>query len=315
MSYCFGVEIELIAKPLVVQDPLPKRVYYEKLARALNEKGLLATADKLDGSRYRKHRKHAKFHDSQWWITKDGSLRDPSYPSTVPLEAVSPILSTAVRWDREVNAFWRAWGDVFETPNASSLCGSHIHVSQYPQKTFSLTRLKNIAIGVIFYEPLVHELLPKCRQNNQYCRRNTLRSLQLLNMGSNAEHELREVYRYISQEIWDEKGLRDFMQKHTGKRDDRHVLWNFDNILPGGSGSVEFRGGHGLRGPSETRKWIAFVVAFIHLCTETFWEDLIKAARFLNVREHLPLDYKDMMGLYKLDCDDEFEGCYCCCIM
>ncbi|KAI0420538.1 putative amidoligase enzyme-domain-containing protein [Xylaria grammica] len=347
--YYFGVEIEVIAEPHHVQDPLLRRVYYEKLARALNRHGLLATADKLDGSRYCKH---AEFYDSHWWITKDGSLKDPSYPR-IPLEAVSPILTTAVRWEDEVDTFWRAWDDVFEPPDASSLCGSHIHVSRYPQKMFSLTQLKNIAIGVILFEPLVHELLPECRQDNKYCRRNTQRSAQLRNMGSDYGAQLWEVCRYISEEIEDTEELRDFMQENTGKREDRYVLWNFDNILPGESGSIEFRGGHGLRGPSETRKWIAFVVAFIHLCIETryddwelidvsyskmpgendrvyllnfytkgcsiarsnplyymgrFWEDLNEAARFLDVREHLPACYDDMMGLYSRDCNDEFEG-------
>ncbi|KAI0440172.1 putative amidoligase enzyme-domain-containing protein [Xylaria telfairii] len=326
MSYYFGVEIEVIAEPQRVQDPLLRRVYYERLARALNRHGLSAAADKLDGSRYCKH---AEYYDSRWWITKDGSLKDPSYPR-IPLEAVSPILWTAVTWEAEVDTFWRAWRDVFHTPDASSLCGSHIHVSPYPRKTFSLTQLKDIAIGIIFYEPLIHQLLPECRQNNKYCRRNTLRSTQLQNMGSDDGHELREVCRYILQEIDDVGELRDFMQENASTRKDRYVLWNFDNILPGESGSIEFRGGHGLRGPQETRKWIAFVVSVIHLCIERrydnwgarindfffgsfprpsmrrFWRDLARAARFLNVRQHLPSEYYEM--IFSQDCSEEFEG-------
>jgi len=54
-----------------------------------------------------------------------------------------------------------------------------------------------------------------------------------------------------------EKDIADWMQG------DRYVLWNFANILPSGSGTVEFRGGAGMRGLIKTRWLIAFVVGFI----------------------------------------------------
>ncbi|KAI1116787.1 putative amidoligase enzyme-domain-containing protein [Nemania sp. NC0429] len=327
MSYYFGVEIELIAQPHNVQEPLLRRLYYEELAWSLNRHGLSAISDRLDGSKYRKHPEHY----NKWWITKDGSLGDPSYPR-IPLEAVSPTLWTLGNWEHEIDTFWYAWDAVFQKPDASSLCGSHIHVSPFPAKAFSLSQLKDIAIGIIFYEPLIQELLPECRQHNKYCRKNTLRSEELQNMGSDDGDELRDVWFYISEGIDDEEELRDFMQESSNPRTDRYVLWNFDNILPGRSGSIEFRGGHGLRGPEATRTWVAFVVAFIHLCLEQdnyswrrfqngysprqfqrhsmsrFWKDLIKAARFLNIRQHLPSDWSDMLSLFRQDCYEEFDS-------
>ncbi|KAI0481571.1 putative amidoligase enzyme-domain-containing protein [Xylaria cf. heliscus] len=320
MSYYFGVEIELIAEPQYVQEPLLRRVYYETLARTLNRYGLSAVADKLDGSRYSKHPEHY----DKWWITKDGSLKDPLYPR-IPLEAVSPTLCTGVHWEVEIDKFWYAWSDVFEKPDASSLCGSHIHVSPFPTKAFSLSQLKDIAIGVICYEPLIQDLLPKCRQYNKYCHMNTLCSNRLQDMGSDDGDELRDVVHYISDWIEDEEELRNFMQESSGTRKDRYVLWNFDNILPGESGSIEFRGGHRLRDKEETRMWISFVVSFIHLCLEKdgfdyrrfrrhsmgrFWKDLIKAARYLNVRQHLPSDWSGMMVYFSGDCCDEFDSDY-----
>lgn len=47
--------------------------------------------------------------------------------------------------------------------------------------------------------------------------------------------------------------------------DNRYVLWNFQNIRRGGSGTIEFRGGRGMRGPNRTKWVIGFVVGFIHL--------------------------------------------------
>lgn len=179
---------------------------------------------------------------------------------------MSPTLWTLGSWEHDVDRFWYAWDDVFQKPDASSLCGSHIHVSPSPTKAFSLSQLKDIAIGVIFYEPHIRDLLPECRQRSKYCCRNTLHSEKLRIMGSDDGGKLRAVCSYISQEIHDEEKLRDFMQKSSTPSKDRYVLWNFDNILPGRSGSIEFRGGHGLRGPAATRMWVSFVVAFIHLC-------------------------------------------------
>lgn len=74
-SYLFGVEIELIAEPRVVQDPSKRQAYYAKLAKSLQSHGLNAVADTLD-ERYRKHPEHF----TRWWITKDGSLGNPTPP-------------------------------------------------------------------------------------------------------------------------------------------------------------------------------------------------------------------------------------------
>ncbi len=78
-DYCFGVEIELIAKPHKIRSPLRRCDYYEKLAESLRRQGEKATADKLDG-RYRKHPGHY----DKWWITKDGSLGNPPHPQSKP---------------------------------------------------------------------------------------------------------------------------------------------------------------------------------------------------------------------------------------
>ncbi|KAI1740847.1 putative amidoligase enzyme-domain-containing protein [Xylaria scruposa] len=260
--YHFGIEIELVAKPRDAQNPLQRQIHYNRLARSLEVHGLPAKADNLNG-RYSKHPEHY----DKWWITRDGSLGDPS-SSRIPFEAVSPTFVTSHNWAQDINGFWLELSVVFNTPDASNLSGSHIHVSPYPMKAFSLSQLKMIAIGIIFYEPLVHELLPECRQHNGYCRKNTLRSRKLKSMGSDDGDELWHVCRHISKKINDAKKLRDFMQKNSGRREDRNVLWNFDNVLSGRSGSIEFRGGPGLRGPTETHMWISFVLAFIHLCLD-----------------------------------------------
>ncbi|RKK11799.1 hypothetical protein BFJ66_g2115 [Fusarium oxysporum f. sp. cepae] len=306
-SYNFGVELELIAEPKRVRHPLLRAVYYEELATSLRYDGAEAEADKLN-QRYRKRPEHY----DKWWITKDGSLGDPEHPC-IPLEAVSPILSTDYTWENQVDVFWNSWDRIFHMPESSIACGSHIHVSPSPEMEFDLNQLRNIAFGIVYYEPLVIRLLPYHRQNNKYCRPNTLRSGPLYDLMSSFHEEaaLRELWDALDDGV-DEEDIRDLMQSGPEPKQERYVLWNFDNIFGGGSGSIEFRGGPGLRGPVKTKRWISFVVSFIHMCTnldvaswshytrpsmDRFWRDLRRSAQAVSVKENLPSDWRVMAGL------------------
>jgi len=100
--------------------------------------------------------------------------------------------------------------------------------------------------------------------------------------------------------------LKDLMQS------DRRVLWNFEHVVPGDrcTGTVEFRGGRGLRGPDRTKWWIAFVVSFIQYCisneslldknpgdppsTDYFWSRILAFARTIQVEGDLPSDWRYM---------------------
>ncbi|KAI0099790.1 putative amidoligase enzyme-domain-containing protein [Nemania sp. FL0031] len=298
--YYFGVEIELIAEPHKVRNPLFRWVYYEKLATALRYQGLKALADKLD-EKYRKHREHY----DKWWITSDGSLGNPRHPQ-IPLEAVSPILTT-FDWEEEIDLFWTAWRRVFHMPKKSTKCGAHIHISPCPSKHFTMRELKDIAYGIVFYEPLVEELLPKDRRNNKYCELNTRHSSKLLSYYQD-DSDLPIIWDFIF-DIEFADDLRDFMQENTGDKKDRYVLWNFANIFDG-SGTIEFRGGRGLRGPVRTKRWISFVVSFIDMILkdpvgfrcrrpsiQTFWSRILSSAEANEVEHMLPSNWKAMAEL------------------
>lgn len=124
-----------------------------------------------------------------------------------------------------------------------------------------MSELRAISFGVVFYEPLVENILSSYRKNNKYCKSNTSYSSALSQIG----YDLDLVWAYICG-ITNPRDLRDFMQSRIGDHNDRYVLWNFDNIYGSGSGTVEFRGGRGLRGPVRTKRLISFVVAFVYLC-------------------------------------------------
>lgn len=142
-------------------------------------------------------------------------------------------------------------------PKREQKCGTHIHITPGSSGKWKLTQLKDIAMGIIVYETNVKELLPSWRRNNAYCKRNTSSSGELSSLPSGASAKRRELSTRLSR-VTNETELCRFMQA------DRYVLWNFFNIRESSkSGTIEFRGGRGLRGPHRTKRWIAFVVAFI----------------------------------------------------
>jgi hypothetical protein len=147
-------------------------------------------------------------------------------------------------------------------PTTSKRCGSHIHVSASPNGRFNLEQLRSIAFGVLFYEENVLQLLPESRRENQYCEPNSANMPDLVHDITDPT-DLEMVRNIIWSRFRDDDtigyGLPEFMQGST-----RRVLWNFRNIRK--SGSIEFRGGPRLRGPVHTKRWIAFVVSFVHMC-------------------------------------------------
>lgn len=293
-DYHFGVEIEVIVEPHKIRPPLREKhaLYYEKLAAALRNRGLKAKADSLQAG-YSKRPEHY----DKWWITKDGSLGSPE--NLIPMEAVSPVLRRKGNWEGEIDTFWNAMRAVFHMPERSSKCGSHIHISRGRGETFTLSQLKKIAYGVVLYEPLIFSLLMANRTNNQYCLPNSQNSLHLMACSGNWAETASLIKGAISP-----AALKAVMQEN------RYVLWNFENILPNKSGTVEFRGGRCLRGEVRTKRWIAFTISIVHALQtmddisrpgthslaawtpEALYDVIKKHVTQMSMRELLPGDYR-----------------------
>lgn len=167
----------------------------------------------------------------------------------VPLEAVSPIMTTRDDWAQKIDRFWQAQGAVFHMPERSSKCGGHIHITP-SNRVWSNEQLQLIAIGVIFYEKQVLEMLPTSRRYKYYCMPNTKESTFIRDHGIDAT--IRNIRTSPRERI------------ETLIQDERRVLWNLKNVTRD-SGTIEFRGGRCLRGPCRTKRWIAFVIGFIEL--------------------------------------------------
>lgn len=266
-NYHFGIEIEVLVEPHTIRAPLDHALYYDKLSKSLRKRGLKAVANDLQpGGRRRRPDLYDK-----WWITRDGSLDNSGANIgkmllsflikanqlltgrlSVPMEAVSPVMNCRATWESEIDTFWKAMSAVFHMPQRSPKCGSHIHISNTGAKSFSLDQLKTIAFGVVLYEPLISECLMSIRTTNGYCQPNSAASTKLRSCGGPSD-----VARLI-------RGAANRDDLVEVMQDDRRVLWNFENVVRGKSGTIEFRGGRCLRGPVRTKRWIAFAVALIH---------------------------------------------------
>lgn len=140
-----------------------------------------------------------------------------------------------------------------------------------------MTELRNIACSIVFYADNLNDMLPSPRRNNAYCQNNWETSLLGLMYGSGSKKDVRQTMERIWK-INDEGELKRFMQ------DDRRVMWNFEHIVPGArfTGTIEFRGGRGLRGRNRTKWWIAFVVSFIQLCIFSKVRDVLRRAQTID---------------------------------
>lgn len=157
-----------------------------------------------------------------------------------------------------------------------------------------------MAYGIVFYEELVVKVLLPNRANNPWCLPNTQKSDQLKRCGNNIA-SIASLIKSAANRV----SLRDIMQ------DNRYVLWNFGNIVYDKSGTIEFRGGRGLRGEFRTKRWITFAVCFLRIVKESniidqpgtsalpTWSPqalyaAVKAeAVKLGMNKHLPADYTD----------------------
>lgn len=187
----------------------------------------------------------------------------------VAMEIVSPVLNTSKGITKTLSEFWEAMSVGFEVQKENS-CGGHVHVTPANAlKSFTLTELQKCAFATIVAENLVHAILPRCRKNNKYCAvnsksegggwaRTAARGVTSSTI-TTAQAQILQANTLAS--------LHDYMQGN------RYVLWNFANITPqragaSCSGTLEFRGGSQFLDAKTTLKWVAFVVAFIHLALD-----------------------------------------------
>jgi hypothetical protein len=138
-------------------------------------------------------------------------------------------------------------------------CGSHIHVAP-STRSFTLGELKQIALATIIHEDHILTILPEFRRNNKYCIPNSsVKDTQLWNDFGWLKNE--EGLIECRRRIRNFRSTAELVKYMQGE--ERKVLWNFNNTLHNGSGTVEFRGGRFLSDAESTKSWATFAFLFI----------------------------------------------------
>ena len=183
------------------------------------------------------------------------------------MEIVSRIFKIPEKdWVKEVGRFWKAFYDVFDIELRNPSCGSHVHIKPSASE-YTMVQLKSIAYAVVIYEKHILTILPPERRNYDYCQANTKVSPSLRDVFLHGRNK--ESYQILRQEIdkiHTPEKLYIFMQ--GGEEGSRRTLWNFQNLLPNETGTIEFRGISGVHSGQETVDWILFAIGFILLAIE-----------------------------------------------
>ncbi|KAM0801109.1 hypothetical protein BDR22DRAFT_888779 [Usnea florida] len=313
----FGIEIEIIS--IAMGERVWNREEFQTRYRNMMVQKLVQLGEMAS-----QHPVPGNGNIREWFITTDGSLSHAD--DQVAFEANSPVFNSRAweYWQTSIDKFWKAVDKCDIDPGQEFGCGSHIHVapfshSQQNRAVYTMEQLRSIAYAVLTQEWCIYRILPQNRQNNKYCQPNS----QCVRHGawgptsSLANRKDISIRRLILKEIYakgDEEQLREYMQGH-----ERRALWNFKNTVQGRAaklckGTIEFRGGRHLRDEKMTKRWIAFVIAFIAMAIEKsnpdplmdhsdmnqWWSDVRDQAKTLELRDLLPDTWEEMRDLNEL---------------
>ncbi|EZF45379.1 hypothetical protein H112_01554 [Trichophyton rubrum D6] len=261
--FSFGIEMELYLKPKSqsIIDTLqtlgfnPKdtnqtkqeRIFRQAMATELSDRGIPTGIDK--NSVY-----------DTWTIAHEAAL-DHIGGGYWPCELISPVFYTHDDdWVVSINyLFANLLGhcDVHLTKG----CATHVHVAPAGGK-YTLSQVKNIVKGTIYYEEPVMRIMHEDRKSNPWAQPNAdtipgcVTKIKNVSQGG---------WSPIFDEFKDHKFVATIV---TAVCPDRNVSWNFQNLTD--SGTMEFRRPRGVDNPDAAKHWIAFTLGFM---ANVIWEE------------------------------------------
>ena len=181
---------------------------------------------------------------------------------TDPVEIVTPIIQANPGWVPLIDNFWSALHEKFEFRRDTS-CGFHVHISS-STRSYNLEQIRQIAKGIVFWEPATAECAPPSRQDRvlSFCQSNTSKSVPVaLPLDTHSTWRGHQAaFNYIDNSARD--NIIDFVCP------DKYRAWNFLPSKQGGPGSIEFRRPPGVVTAKQAKHWIAFTMAFIEMAMQ-----------------------------------------------
>lgn len=208
-------------------------------------------------------------------------LVSPIYTAT----ATSSTTSSNPSWATDLAVLFSALHKHFHLAPSPS-CATHIHVSRVPP--LSGNELAALAKAALYFEPAVDRLVPPFRrggggdsgigggggETRYWCRSNrasaALMALSLAGCLARLDDQLDSFENEAAAAVAETMNLvsRDSpVGRAKGKTADfvhgKLFKWNFAGVLPGGSGTVEFRQPAGCLAAGDAAAWVRFKLAFV----------------------------------------------------
>ncbi|KAL9098810.1 MAG: hypothetical protein Q9163_005598 [Psora crenata] len=189
-----------------------------------------------------------------WSITDDTTLELSRTSNQWAVELVSPILRYGdLSWRAELQAMLESIKDCCSFAT-NRCCGTHVHISPGVGLTWSLGKLKNIAIAILHFEKAWNVTIPVARRYNAraYAKSNRFDNPKL---AIKTDTQCTEAVNACESSV----AIADLMNNDG----DRYFGWNFTNLYHGGKMTVEFRRGPGVQDFGTCEAWVALAVAFV----------------------------------------------------
>lgn len=201
------------------------------------------------------------------------------------MELVSPIftLEDTSHWHLQLSDVWGVLTGPFNT-TTSNQCSTHIHTSP-ADGAWKNGELRNVAKAVVYFERAIDALMPPARRTNIWCQSNryncTLRDYTMV-----------EIFQRIdaTQTAQDVAGLMCAFSKHStlgkSKGADKDFVhntfrWNFESLVLGSKGTIEFRQPPGSCKAVDSRSWIEFACSFLQAAV--LWGDSLDPQQTPNL--------------------------------
>ncbi|GAB1320938.1 Amidoligase enzyme [Madurella fahalii] len=284
-TFQFGIEIELFLGSRKQKSPTFQSLA-EEVSQKLRKAGISNHIQQSNDKSAGKYRK--------WSIVQEVSIM-PSL-THYGIELVSPIYTlpsgssssssssggngSSTHWATELSKLFATLHKHFLV-SPSAKCATHVHVSGAPAP-LSAGELAGLAKTAVYFEPAVDFLVPADRRGATYwCQSNraspALQGLALGEclaaldgaaaagaaaeaaadgMGTAAVVEAMNLVAAASPAGRSFRHTADFVHGKVYK-------WNFTGMLPGGSGTVEFRQPPGCATAGDAAAWVRFTLAFV----------------------------------------------------
>ncbi|KXX73994.1 hypothetical protein MMYC01_209014 [Madurella mycetomatis] len=266
-TFQFGIEIELFLGSRKQKTPTFQSLA-EEVSRKLRKAGISNHIQQSNDKSTGKYRK--------WSIVQEVSIA-PSL-THYGIELVSPIYTLhpdgsgsnggVSHWAAELAKLFSALHKHFLV-SPSPKCATHIHVSGLPVP-LSGGELAGLAKMALYFERAVDLLVPADRRGAKHWCQSSRASPTLLGLSLSeclaaldgaavAVAPVVEAMNLVSPASPAGRSFRrtaDFVHGKVYK-------WNFTGMLPGGSGTVEFRQPAGCVAAGDAAAWVRFTLAFV----------------------------------------------------